>query len=389
LLKNRQFLIVLISSIIFTAFISIFITVYAFTGVNHMGKFVKAREVLTSRYYKNVDENKLMEGAISGMANSLGDKYTAYYTKDQWSAIELDLGGSYVGIGITVKVGEDGLVAVASFFDDSSAKSEGMEVGDKIVKVDDLDVRKIKSDTVISMIRGKENTKVKLTIIRESDGSTRNFNVVREKIKVDNVTSRVVSEDIGYINIKKFDVEVARYFNESLDKLLKAGIKGLVIDVRDDPGGYYEQVVAIADRLLPKGIIVYTEDKNKVKDTKYSDKTELGLPLVVLINGNSASASEILAGAIKDNKKGKLIGTKSYGKGLVQTSITFKDGSGLKYTIQRYFTPSGVCIQGTGIQPDEEIKLDEKYAGVPISQIPIEDDLQLKKAIEDVKVEIR
>jgi carboxyl-terminal processing protease len=354
-----------------------------------MGKFVKAREVLTSRYYKNVDENKLMEGAISGMANSLGDKYTAYYTKDQWSAIELDLGGSYVGIGITVKVGEDGLVAVASFFDDSSAKSEGMEVGDKIVKVDDLDVRKIKSDTVISMIRGKENTKVKLTIIRESDGSTRNFNVVREKIKVDNVTSRVVSEDIGYINIKKFDVEVARYFNESLDKLLKAGIKGLVIDVRDDPGGYYEQVVAIADRLLPKGIIVYTEDKNKVKDTKYSDKTELGLPLVVLINGNSASASEILAGAIKDNKKGKLIGTKSYGKGLVQTSITFKDGSGLKYTIQRYFTPSGVCIQGTGIQPDEEIKLDEKYAGVPISQIPIEDDLQLKKAIEDVKVEIR
>jgi carboxyl-terminal processing protease len=387
--KNKQFLIVLISSITFTAVISVFITVYAITGVNHMGKFVKAREVLTSRYYENVDENKLMEGAISGMANSLGDRYTAYYTKDQWSAIELDLGGSYVGIGITIKVGEDGLVTVASFFDDSSAKSEGMEVGDKIVKVDDLDVRKIKSDTVISMIKGKENTRVKLTIIRESDGSMLNFYVVREKIKVDNVTSKLVSKDIGYINIKKFDVEVARYFNESLDKLLKAGIKGLVIDVRDDPGGYYEQVVAIADRLLPKGTIVYTEDKNKVKDTKYSDKTELGLPLVVLINGNSASASEILAGAIKDNKKGKLIGTKSYGKGLVQTSITFKDGSGLKYTIQRYFTPSGVCIQGTGIQPDEEVKLDEKYVDVPISQIPIEDDLQLKKAIEDVKVGIR
>lgn len=389
MIKDKRLLIILASTVVFTAAISIFITIFAFTGLNHIDKLLKVREVLTSSYYEGVDDSKLMEGAISGMAKSLGDKYTAYYTKEQWSALEQDLEGSYVGIGVTIKVNDEGLVTIAQFFNGSSAKAEGMEVGDKIVKVDDKDVRKFKADTVISMIRGKENSKVKLTIIRESNGKILNFNVTRAKIKVENVTSKVVSGNIGYIVIKKFDIESARYFKENLDRLLKAGIKGLVIDVRDNPGGYYEQVVSIADRLLPKDVIVYTEDKNKIKDIKYSDKTELGMPMAVLINGNSASASEILAGAIKDNHIGKLIGTKSYGKGLVQTSITFGDGSGLKYTIQRYFTPSGVCIQGKGIQPDDEVTLDKKYTELPVSEIPIQDDSQFKKAIDSVTAAIK
>jgi carboxyl-terminal processing protease len=389
LLKNKKYLFILVSSICLTAFISILITLFAFTGLNHLDKFIQVKNLLTSRYYKSVDENKLVESAISGMTNSLGDKYTAYYTKKQWDELERDLEGSYVGIGVGIKVDKDGLVTVTEFFNGSSAQSEGMKVGDKIVKVDDKDVRKVNSEIVIDMIKGKEGSKVKLTIIRKSDGKTLNFYVKRTKIKFDNVTSKIVSGNIGYINIRMFDMEVASYFNESLDKLLKAGIKGLIIDVRDDPGGYYEQVIAICDRLLPQCTIVYTEDKNKVKDIKRSDKTELKLPLAVLINGNSASASEILAGAIKDNNKGQLVGTKSYGKGLVQTSVTFKDGSALKYTIQRYFTPSGICIQDKGIEPNVEVKLDDRYAGIPISNIPLKDDLQLKKAEAIVKEAIK
>ena len=385
MLKNKRFLLILISSIVITAFVSMSIKLFAFTNFKHLDKIIQVKDILTQRYYEGADENKLVESAVSGMASSLGDKYTAYYTKKQWSDLEQDLEGSYVGIGVRIKVDAAGLISIAEFFNGSSAKAEGMAVGDKIVKVDDKDVRKVDADSVINMIRGKEGTKVKLTIIRESDGKTLNFNVTREKIKVDNVTSKIISGNIGYISIRMFDMEVAKYFNDNLDKLLKAGIKGLIIDVRDDPGGYYEQVIAIADRLLPEATIVYTEDKNKVKDIKHSDKRSLELPLVILINGNSASASEILAGAIKDNNKGKLVGTKSYGKGLVQTSVTFKDGSALKFTIQRYFTPSGVCIQGKGIEPNIEVKLNDKFKGIPITSVPPEEDEQLKKAVEVVK----
>lgn len=387
--KRQNPIILTVFLVFFASVVSIFGTLYVYTGNNQLGKFLKAKEILTANYYMKVDQEKLIEGAISGMANSLEDKYTGYYTKEEWKALEQDLEGSYVGIGVSIKVDNEGLITIAEFFNGSGAKEVGMKIGDKVVKVDGQDVRKLKSDVVISMIKGKEKTSVKLTIVRESEGKTLNFLVERRRIKVDNIEGKILPGEIGYIAIKKFDVEISKYFNEELDKLIQQGIKGLVLDVRDNPGGYYEQVVKIADRILPKGVIVYTENRNREKDTRYSDESEVKLPLAVLINGNSASASEILAGAIKDHKKGWLVGQKSFGKGLVQTSVTFNDGSGLKFTIQRYFTPAGVSIHGKGIEPDEAVLLSEEFKDLPLSEIPEDKDLQLKRAVEYVRAKIQ
>jgi carboxyl-terminal processing protease len=209
--------------------------------------------------------------------------------------------------------------------------------------------------------------------------------VTRKRIKVSNIKSEVLQDKIGYIKLTMFDSDINRYFESELKKLQDKGIKGLIIDLRDNPGGSYEQVVDIADRILPEGLIVYTEDRNKVKKEKHSDKTELDLPLVLLVNGNSASASEILAGAIKDHQKGTLVGTKTFGKGLVQELKLLPDGSGIKVTISRYFTPSGVCIQGIGIKPDIEVNVNDEYRNLPVSQIPRDKDIQLKTAISTLR----
>jgi carboxyl-terminal processing protease len=277
----------------------------------------------------------------------------------------------------------NGLLTIIEPFEDSPALQVGIKKDDKIVKVDDKDVTTIRDEgMVISMIKGPENTKVKVTIFRPSSGKYMDMEMTRKKIKIVNIKSDVLSNNLGYIKLSTFDSEIANDFEKHLKGLLARNIKGLIIDVRDNPGGSYEQVVAIADRLLPKKLIVYTEDKDKVRGEKNSDEKELAMPISVLINGNSASASEILAGALKDNEKGTLIGTKTFGKGLVQEVRTLGDGSGLKLTIARYFTPSGVCIQGIGIQPDVVVELPEKYKDLPVSQIPREEDTQLKKAIE-------
>jgi carboxyl-terminal processing protease len=355
-----------------------------------VAKFNKVRSILKNEYYENVDENKLLEGAIAGMADSLGDPYTAYYTKEEWKMYSESITGSYVGIGVSISLGEDNLVTIVEPFEGSPAEEAGMKKGDKIIRVDGKDVRGVKDgDAVVNMIRGPENTKVKITVYRPSNGEMLEFDLTRKKIKIANIKSRMLEDNIGYIRIVKFDSEINRYFNEHLNKLISNGMKALVIDVRDNPGGYYDQVVAICDRLLPEGTIVYTEDKYKRQDVKKSDAKELGMPIAVLINGNSASASEILAGAIKDHKKGTLVGTKTFGKGLVQASSTLDDGSGLKVTIARYFTPSGVCIHGAGIMPDIEIDVPEEYKDSPISDIPPEKDIQLKAAVENLKGKIK
>ena len=207
--------------------------------------------------------------------------------------------------------------------------------------------------------------------------------VVRKKIVAKlNIRSEMLENNIAYIKLKMFDENISKNFISQVNKLVDEGAKSLIIDVRDNPGGLYNEVVALADRILPRGTIVYTEDRNGKKEVESSDDTSLDIPIVVLTNGNSASASEILAGAIKDFKKGTLIGTKTFGKGLVQSTYGFDDGTGLKVTIARYFTPSGVCIHGEGIKPDIEIKLDDKYKDTSVSAVPREDDLQLQEAIK-------
>lgn len=353
-------------------------------------KFEKVRALLEEYYYKDTNENEMLEGAISGMTESLADPYTVYFTKEQMKQFTEKSQGSYVGIGVVVTMGEEGILSVVEPFEDSPALEAGIAKDDKIVKVDDTDVTTIRDeDMIISMIKGKEDTKVKITVYRPSEGKYLDFDVKRKKIKVVNIKSEVLNDDIGYIRLSMFDSEISKYFQEHLNDLLKKKIKGLIIDLRDNPGGDYDQVSAIADRLIPEGLIVYTEDKKGNKQEKKSDSTELKIPIAVLVNENSASASEVLSGALKDHKKATLIGTKTFGKGLVQAVVNLEDGSGLKVTIARYFTPSGVCIQDVGIEPHVKVELSEKFKNMAVSQIPREDDNQLQKAIEVIKSAIK
>jgi carboxyl-terminal processing protease len=345
-------------------------------------KFNDVRSILKKAYFQDVDENVLLEGAIAGMADSLKDPYTVYFNKEQMRLFSEKTEGSYVGIGVTINMDNNGLLTIIEPFEGSPALEAGLIQGDKIIKVDDKDVTAIKDeDTVIKMIKGKENSIVKISVYRPAEGRSIDFEMPRKRIKVPNIKSELLQDQTGYIRIIMFDSEIASDFKKHLNELLAKKISRLIIDVRDNPGGAYEEVVAIVDRLIPEGTIVYTEDRNKHKNVEKSDRTELGLPLAILVNGNSASASEILAGAVKDHGKGVLVGTKTFGKGLVQTVLRLEDGAGLKVTISRYFTPSGVCIQGIGITPDITAESSDQYKGKPVSQIPHEKDEQLLRAI--------
>jgi len=352
-------------------------------GPENIRKFNQVKEILKRNYYQDVNESTMLEGAIAGMARSLGDPYTVYFTKEEMKAFNEKSEGSYVGIGVSIVVDSTGLLTVVEPFEGSPAKEAGILQGDKIIKVDDKDVTAIRDENmVIAMIKGEENTKVKITVFRPSEGRAIDFDIIRKRIKTVNIKSEVLPGDIGYIKIIMFDNDIASYFEEHLNNLLNQGIKGLIIDLRDNLGGSYSQVVKIADRLLPEGLIVYTEDKNKRRFEEKSDARELDLPLAILINENSASASEILAGAVKDHHKGSLVGKRTFGKGLVQAVVPLSDGSGLKVTISKYFTPSGLCIQDIGIEPDVEVDAPEAYKNRPVSEIPRGDDVQLQTAVQ-------
>ena len=390
-----------------TALICFTLSVLVFFGINYFAgqysltfnknsvtrdtieKFNEARSIIENSFYEKVDTDKMVEGAISGMAESLNDPYTVYYNKEQmkWFEDRQKPEDEYVGIGLPIMLDRSGIITALEPFDDSPALAAGIKQGDKLLKVDGKDITGLKDESLVaSMIKGQENTEVIITLYRESESKTFDLPIVRKKIKaILNIRGEMIDNDIAYIKLKLFDENISKNFSSQLDQLQKQGAKYLIIDVRDNPGGLYNEVVAMADRILPKGIIVYTEDKQKKRVEQKSGDSQLDMPIVVLTNGNSASASEILAGAIKDFKKGKLVGTKTFGKGLVQTIHGFPDGTGLKVTIARYFTPSGVCIQGQGIKPDIEVNPDEKYKDFPVSGIPEKDDLQLQKAIEVVR----
>lgn len=361
-------------------------------SLENIKKFSRVKSILLNDYYLPVSEDAMLEGAISGMVGSLKDPYTVYYTKTQMKSFMESTSGSYNGIGVSINRDNEGILTVVEPFLDSPAYKAGIKRGDKIIKVDDQDVTGIRDEAlVIGMIKGdegtkvEEGTKVKITVFRPSEGKYLDFDIIRKKIKLINIQSEVMEGDVGYIKLIMFDETIAEDFAQHLKSLQGKGIKSLVIDVRDNPGGDYRQVVELVDSLVPAGIIVYTEDRNGKRSVEYSDGKELSLPMKILTNNNSASASEILAGALQDYKKAQVVGLKTYGKGLVQDVIVLNDGSGIKYTIAKYYTPSGRYIQGTGIAPDVEVKLPDQYKDLPASQVPREGDTQLKKAIELIR----
>lgn len=344
--------------------------------------------ILDQKYVDEIDFDKMEEGIYDGMVRALGDPYTDYMTAEEFSQFLEDNEGEFYGIGVEVIADTtDGSIRVISPIIGTPAERAGILPDDRIIKVNDTDVSAESIDEAIKLIKGEEGTSVKVTIYRQSTGEIKDFDIVREKINVQTVESKIVDDNIGYLRITSFKENTYDQFKEHYDNLMGQNIKGLVIDVRNNPGGNLDVVEKITDMLIPEGTLVYTIDKEGKREDYTSDAECINIPLCVLVNGNSASASEILSGAVQDTGTGKLVGTQTFGKGLVQGLYPLSDGSGLKITIQKYYTPKGVCIQGEGIAPDYVVELPEELQ----YQLTIEEDkdTQLQKALEVIKEQLK
>lgn len=344
---------------------------------------VNKLELLIDKYYlKEVDQEALADGIYKGVMKSLGDPYSTYYTEEEYKALEESSKGIYSGIGASVSQDvTTGVISVVKPFVTGPAYEAGLLPGDILYKVNDVEVTGMDLTEVVSRIKGKEGTNAILTVIREGNKEPMEFSIPRRTIEVPTIEYEMLDNSIGYISISEFDEVTALQFRSAIEDLDKQGQKGLVIDVRNNPGGLLDTVVDMLNRMLPEGLIVYTEDKYGIREEKTSDgKEEFNKPVVVLINGNSASASEIFAGAMQDYEKATIVGTTSFGKGIVQSIIPLRDGTAIKITVSKYFTPKGQDIHGVGIQPDVTVELDEALQNKVV--VDKAEDNQLQKAME-------
>lgn len=357
---------------------------------NEFSKVMQVEEYIEDKYLRDVDKDKLREGQLKGLLYSLEDPYSAYFTKDEFASLLEETSGSFGGIGIMVTPGDDNLITVVSPIEDTPGERAGIRSGDKIIKVNGEEFFAENMDLAVKEMKGEPDTEVVLTILRIKDGMENeifDLEITREIIRVISVKSDIVDENIGYIRISNFDDLTYEDFKKHLDELSKENIKGLIIDLRNNPGGLLHVTVEIADELLGEVDIVFTQTKDGKKRYERSDKKMVDYPLAILINEGSASASEILSGAVKDHNRGILIGTKTFGKGVVQQIHGLKDGSGLKLTTSEYFTPNGTNIHGIGIEPDIVVELDEDVEVIGLDNL--QGDNQLKRAIEEIKSEIK
>ncbi|QEK13577.1 S41 family peptidase [Crassaminicella thermophila] len=349
-------------------------------------KILSLKGFIEENYYKPVDVSKFEDGMIKGMFESLEDPYSVYMDKKEFSNFMEHTKGTYGGIGVIMTPGTDGFITVVAPIEDTPGERAGMKSGDKIIKVNDKEVTAEKLDEAVAMIKGKPGTKVNLTIMRPGKKEPFSVELRREEIRLKTVKSRMLEDGIGYIRITMFDEKTSDDFLKHLAKLEKKNIKGLIIDLRDNPGGLLSECVRIADRLLGEQVIVYTQDRTGHRKYEKSDKRHVDYPFVLLVNGGSASASEILSGAVKDTKSGTLIGTTTFGKGLVQQVKPLNDGTGFKLTTAQYFTPNGIYIHGKGIEPDIFIDLPEELK--ERVDLTDEEDVQLQKGISVLKQKI-
>lgn len=342
------------------------------------------RSELEKKYIGEINDEELIEGAVKGYVDALGDPYTTYYTKKEMKTIMEETNGSFVGIGVYMtKDLEKNAILIIKPIENSPAEKAGILPGDLITKVDDVEYTGDKLEEASNKIRGEEGTKVKLEIYR--NGETKTFELTRTKVVVSHVTTKVLNNDIGYIAISDFEGECASEFETKYKQLEKQGIKKLIIDIRNNGGGIVDEALKIANMLVDKdSTLLITKDKSdKEEVTKATEKPIINIPTVVLVNEYSASASEILAGALKDNGKATLVGTKTYGKGIIQELHQLSDGSGLKITVSEYYTPNHNAIHKIGITPDVEVDLSEDVKQQ--TTIQEKDDNQLQKAIEILK----
>ena len=331
----------------------------------------------------DVDEEAIEEGIADGIMKSLNDQYAVYYTPKEYQELLESTSGRYAGIGVSIVMNDDLKVEVYKVFSKSPAEEAGIHVGDLIVEASGVTDFPTLED-LVAVVRGEPGTSVDIVI--ERDGERIPMSIVRNTISIDTVEYKMLDDNIGYIYIAEFDTVTVEQFNEALDDLTEQGMRAVIFDLRDNPGGDYDTVVAMCDRVLPEGVIMTVKDKNGTIKTENSDEAhKVDLPMAVIINGNSASASEVFTGAIQDYDIATIVGEPSFGKGIVQSIFSLYDGSGLKFTTQEYFTPSGDSINGVGIQPDIIVELPEDaYEDGVLTE---EEDTQLKAAIDSLTVQ--
>lgn len=347
-------------------------------------KMAYIEKLINNEYYKDVDYETLEDGVYSGMLDCLGDPYSVYYNEDELKDV-LDSGeGIYYGIGAYISIDKDtDAPIIAGVMSGTPAEESGLQADDIIAKVDGVDTLSMTTNEVVKLIKGPEHTKVVISVIREGEKDYLDIEVERRKIESPTVEYEMKEDNIGYIQITEFDEVTTDQFTEALAVLKGQEMKGLILDLRSNGGGNLSTCIAIASQLLPKGLIVYTEDKYGNREEYTCDgKREIDIPMVVLVNGYSASASEILTGAIKDYKKGTIMGTTTFGKGIVQSIIPLRDGTAVKITTSSYFTPSGKNIHGVGIEPDIEVVFDGEAYNKDKS------DNQLDAAIKEIQKEL-
>lgn len=341
------------------------------------GKLNAIDSVLESFYFGDVDDETAKDNIYKAYLSSYGDKYTMYYTADEYKALKESTNGKFYGIGAVCQLSGEGGVLLVDVYDNGAGYQAGLRSGDRVVNVDGRDITDMELSSAVALIKGDKGTSVTLEVIRGTERLT--FSAVRDAVKAKTVSYTLLDNNIGYLSISQFEEVTTKQFKAAVEDLQSQGMKGLVIDIRNNPGGLLDTVVGMLKYMLPDGLIVYTEDKQgNRKEYKGQDNDEFNLPLAVIVNGNSASASEIFAGAIQDYGKGTIIGTQTYGKGIVQTVKPLTDGSAIKFTIAKYFTPKGQDIHGKGVTPDMVVEYDTD-ADV---------DTQLDAAIKNVEAQI-
>lgn len=337
---------------------------------------------IQTNYYEDVDTDKLRDGLYAGLFDNL-DVYSQYYTAEEAKQLfDTNVSGTYCGIGASLQQDEETkAVTIMHVYDGSPAQESGLREGDIIISADSYDAGTMDLTEFITHIRGEEGTQVHLVIARSGEAEELEFDITRKNLVLPTVSEKMLANQTGYIQVTEFTEHTTEQFEDALSTLQEEGMTSLIVDLRSNPGGMLTSVCDMLDDILPEGLLVYTEDKTgKRVDYKSTDEKTLDLSLAVLVNGNSASASEIFAGAIQDRKAGTIIGTTTYGKGVVQSILSLKDGSAFKLTTNRYFTPNGTCIQGIGIKPDVEIEY--KFTGSENEAYSEEYDNQIQKALE-------
>ena len=354
----------------------------AVTDESGIGSEVEAKlnaidSVLDSFYFEEVDDEKAKDSIYKAYLSSYGDKYTVYYTADEYKKLTETTNGTFSGIGAVCQISSEGGILLVDVYESGAGYKAGLRSGDRIIQVDGTDVTDMDLSSAVALVKGEKGTQVGLKIVR--DGATSDYTVVRDEIEVQTVNYAITEDNIGYISVSQFENVTAKQFKAAIEELKSEGAKGIIIDIRNNPGGLLTTVISMLKDILPNGLIVYTEDKDgNRKEYSDNDNEELDMPLAVLVNGNSASASEIFAGAIQDYGKGVIVGTETFGKGIVQTVKPLTDGSAIKFTIAKYFTPKGQDIHGKGVTPDVVVEYDKDA----------DEDTQISAALESVRAQI-